>query len=162
MTFDEAFERLISPSHEGGYVNNPADPGGETKFGISKRSYPNLDIKNLTRDQVKPIYLKDFWLAANCPLVPAPLRFPLFDFAVNSGPSVAVKSLQTRIGETADGILGPKTLNEISHWDPIQLSIAFSLDRLLFMTNLPNWPAFGKGWSRRIRLNILDSLGVKP
>jgi lysozyme family protein len=162
MTFDEAFATLISPSHEGGYVNNPADPGGETKFGISKRSYPHLNIKSLTREDVKPIYLHDFWLAAKCPLLPAPLRFPLFDFAVNSSVSEAVKKLQRRLGVSEDGVIGPITLGEISHWDPETLAIVFTLDRLNFMTDLHTWPAFGKGWARRIRLNILQVLGVKP
>ena len=59
MNFDQAFDRLIS--NEGGYVNNPADPGGETNWGISKRSYPDVDIANLTREGAKAIYLRDFW-----------------------------------------------------------------------------------------------------
>ena len=59
MTFEEAFSRLMG--HEGGYSNDPLDPGGETNWGISKRSYPNVDITNLTRAEAKVIYREDFW-----------------------------------------------------------------------------------------------------
>lgn len=155
MNFDIAFSLLLSPTYEGGYSNDPKDPGGETNFGISKRSYPHLDIKSLTREQVRPIYRADFWGPAGCDVVPDPLKYPLFDFAVNSGPKVAVRELQKRLGTQPDGIIGPKTLAEIMLWPAKDLAIVFCLDRLQFMTELPNWPHHGKGWSRRIRSNIL-------
>lgn len=161
MNFDTAFALLLSPTYEGGYSNDPKDPGGETKFGISKRSYPSLDIKNLTREQVKPIYRADFWGPAGCDIVPAPLKYPLFDFAVNSDPKQAVRILQRRLGTRADGIIGPNTLAEIMLWDAEKLAIVFSLDRLQFMTELSNWPHHGKGWARRIRANILQTLEVR-
>lgn len=151
MNFDRAFSLLISPEYEGGYSNDPTDPGGETKFGISKASYPSLDIKSLTRDQVKPIYKADFWGPAGCDIVPDELKYPLFDFAVNSSPRRAVKTLQKRLGVTADGSLGPVTLAELMLWPQKALAIALCLDRLQFMTELSNWPDHGKGWARRIR-----------
>ena len=95
LTFDQAFDRLIG--HEGGYVNDSADPGGETKFGISKRSYPNVDIKNLTREQAKTIYLRDFWQPLGEDAHPA-VKFQAFDFAVNSGIQTAVRKLQAVVG----------------------------------------------------------------
>lgn len=76
--------------HEGGYVNDPADPGGETKWGISKRAYPNLDIANLTPDQASDIYARDYWLAAGCDPLPLPYCTVVFDSAVNHGVSRAV------------------------------------------------------------------------
>jgi lysozyme family protein len=162
MNFEQAFALLISPEFEGGYVNDPADPGGETKFGISKRSYPSLDIKSLTRDQVKPIYKADFWGPAGCDAVPDELKYPLFDFAVNSGPRRAVKTLQKRLGVVADGSLGPKTLAELMLWPQKALAIALCLDRLYFLTTLNNWPDHGKGWTRRIRRIIALIVEIQP
>lgn len=161
MNFDQAFSQLISPTYEGGYSNDPKDPGGETKYGISKRSYPHLDIKSLTRDQVKPIYKADFWGPAGCDAVPQALKYPLFDFAVNSSPKQAVRVLQRRLGVTADGIIGPVTLQEIGLWREDTLALAFTLDRMNFMTDLPNWPDHGKGWARRIRSICLQIIEVR-
>src|SRR4051812_42260066 len=100
VNFDVAFDRLIN--HEGNYVNNPADPGGETKFGISKRAYPNVDIKNLTRDQAKEIYRKDFWNVVG-DSVDAAIRFQVFDFAVNAGIQTAIRKLQDAVNMADDG-----------------------------------------------------------
>ncbi len=74
---------------EGGYVNDPADPGGETKWGISKRAYPNLDIRNLSADQASDIYASDYWLKAGCDSLPLPYCTVVFDSAVNDGVSTA-------------------------------------------------------------------------
>ncbi|HNB52638.1 MAG TPA: glycosyl hydrolase 108 family protein [Anaerolineales bacterium] len=162
MNFDTAFDLLLTPTYEGGYSNDLRDPGGETKYGISKRSYPHLDIKTLTRAQVKPIYRADFWGPAGCDAVPDELKYPLFDFAVNSGPKTAVRTLQTRLQVEADGIIGPKTLLEIGLWPPRDLALVLCLDRLVFMTNRKNWPAHGKGWSRRICSLGYQLLEVRP
>jgi hypothetical protein len=70
---------------EGGYVNDPDDPGGETKYGISKRAYPDIDIKNLTKAQAKSIYHQDYWIPAGCDKLPWPLCLVVFDTAVNMG-----------------------------------------------------------------------------
>ena len=105
MTFDEAFDILIG--HEGGYVNHPNDPGGETRFGISKRAYPLLDIKVLTLDQAKAIYRRDYWIPAGCDRVPEALRFDVLDMAVNSGVKVAIQTLQRALGVRDDGLIGP-------------------------------------------------------
>ena len=100
MNFDTAFERLIG--NEGRYVNDPRDPGQETNFGISKRSYPNVDIAKLTREGAKAIYLKDFWLIIDAD--PA-IKFQVFDFAVNSGVQTAIRKLQAAIGVAAKILL---------------------------------------------------------
>lgn len=162
MNFDAAFDLLLSPTYEGGYSNDPHDRGKETKYGISKRSYPALDIKNLTRADVKPIYRRDFWGPAGCDAVPDALKYPLFDFAVNSGPKTAVRTLQKRLQVETDGIIGPITLMEISIWPENDLALTLCMDRLNFMTTLPTWPAHGKGWSRRIASLAYQILEVRP
>ena len=153
MNFDEAFERLIG--HEGGYVNDPNDPGGETKYGISKRSYPGEDIPGVNLGRAMEIYRRDFWGPAGCDAVPDAIKFDLFDMAVNSGVKVAVKTLQSTVFATPDGILGPRTLMGINTMQPDCLIRRFNGLRLEFMTGLKNWPEHGKGWARRIAANLL-------
>ncbi len=152
MNFDLAFDRLVTS--EGGYVNDPADPGGETKFGISKRSYPNVDIKNLTRDQAKAIYLRDFWALINADKLYDGVAFQLLDFAVNSGISTAIRYFQRALGVADDGHWGPVSqaaADKASEPDEIML---INAERLDFMTRLSNWPSAGKGWARRIVQNL--------
>ena len=155
MDFDEAFERLIG--HEGGYVNSPADPGGETKYGISKRSYPHLDIQNLTIAESKRLYKRDYWGPSGCDAVPDGIKFLMFDAGVNSGPAAAIKLLQRSVGTTEDGVLGPITLTAAGSMHPARLVSRLSAHRLLLMADLPTWPAFGRGWARRVARNLLEA-----
>lgn len=153
MTFDHAFDALIS--HEGGYVWNPADPGGETKFGISKRQYPSLDIRNLTLADAKAIYLRDYWQRAQCDRLPPDLAFDVFDAAVNSGVGTAIRWLQRAAGVADDGVVGPLTLAAIQRLDDTSaLRARYSGHRLEFMTRLSTWDVFGKGWARRMATNL--------
>lgn len=152
MTFDESFDILLG--HEGGYVNNPKDPGGETNWGISKRAYPHLDIKNLTREQAKAIYRSDYW----GPLpkgVQGHVRFHLFDLAVNSGVRRAIQILQHSIGVLPDGIWGPKSQAAYDAAVPLSVAIALTAERLRFMVSLNNWSNASRGWSRRIADNLV-------
>lgn len=155
MNFDKAFEILID--HEGGYVNDPRDPGGETKFGISKRSYPAEDIKGLTLERAKAIYRRDFWGVAGCDAVPDAMKFDLFDMAVNSGPVMAIKTLQRSAGVTPDGLLGPITLQALNSTPAPRLVARFNGHRLDFMTDLKTWPVFGKGWAKRVASNLKEA-----
>jgi lysozyme family protein len=155
MDFDKSFEKLIG--HEGGYSNHPRDPGGETKFGISRRSYPSEDIWNLTLERAKVIYFRDFWTAAGCDRVPEAIKFDLFDAAVNSGVGRAVMFLQGAIGVDQDGRLGPKTIAAAASMSPDRILMRFNATRLLFMASLPTWPSFGRGWASRIATNILTA-----
>lgn len=155
MNFDQAFERLIG--HEGGFIDHPADPGGATNFGISRRSYPGEDIEHLTLDRAKLIYRRDFWGPAGCDAVPDTVRFDLFDMAVNAGVGKAVRTLQTAVGETADGIIGPRTLQAIQSMPSARLVARFNGHRLEHMASLPQWPAFGRGWCRRIASNLQEA-----
>lgn len=152
MTFDDCFTRLLG--HEGQYVNNPRDPGGETNWGISKRSYPNVDIKNLTRGQAREIYMRDFWLRINADKLQDGVAYQLFDFAVNSGIETAVRYFQRAVGVADDGHWGPASqaaADAMSESDQIML---LNAERLDYMTRLSNWPDASKGWSRRIVGNL--------
>lgn len=151
--FDTAFSDLISS--EGGYVFDPRDPGGETKFGISKRSYPTVDIKSLTLADAKAIYLRDFWQRAQCDKLPPSLAFDVFDAAVNSGIGQATRFLQRAVGVADDGVIGPVTLGAIQRLnDDSAIQARFNGHRLDFMTRLSTFDVFGKGWSRRIAGNL--------
>ena len=157
MTFDQVFDKLIN--HEGGYVFNPHDPGGETKFGISKRSYPHLDIHSLTLVDAKAIYKRDFWDRAQCDKLHPDLAFELFDGAVNSGIGQSIRWLQRAIGVADDGVIGAITLATLNRDDDHSaIRARYNGHRLAFMTNLSTWDVFGKGWARRIAFN-LQSVG---
>jgi lysozyme family protein len=155
MNFDQAFERLIG--HEGGYTKGVGDPGGETKYGISKRSYPAEDIPSMTLERAKAIYFKDFWGPAGCDAVPDSIRFDLFDMAVNAGVMRAAKTLQAAVGETQDGIIGPRTLQAIQSMPAPRLIARFNGHRLEHMATLTNWPLHGRGWARRIAANLKEA-----
>ena len=155
MTFDEAFERLIG--HEGGYVDHPADPGGRTKYGISQRSYPDEDIRNMTLERAKDIYRRDFWWRSGCDAVPDAVKFDLFDMAVNSGVKPAIQTLQRAVGADPDGVIGNKTLQAINVMNPIRFVARFNGYRLQFMSSLSTWPTFGRGWANRIAKNLIEA-----
>ena len=116
VKFDEIIEVVLH--HEGGYVNDPKDPGGETNFGIAKRSHPDVDIKNLTKDGAKEIYKEHYWDKNKVESLPEQLRHIYFDMCVNQGKGRAVKILQKAANAKGknlkvDGGLGPATLNAI-------------------------------------------------
>jgi lysozyme family protein len=118
-------------------------------------TYPTLDITSLTLDDARMIYKQDFWGKAGCDLVPAALKFDVFDTAVNSGPGMAVMLLQRACGVTDDGILGPKTTLAISNMDPERLLARFNGWRLDYMNDNPTlWAEFGRGWAQRIAENL--------
>lgn len=153
MNFDQAFDRLIG--HEGGYVNHPADPGGETNWGISKASYPKLDIKNLTREQAKEIYLRDYWKAFGADQYDAAIGFQIFDAAVNHRPEDVAKMLQRAAGVTVDGQIGAKTIAAVRASDKNDMVIRFIAYRIKFWTDLNTWATFGRGWARRAADDLL-------
>jgi len=145
MNFDDAFSRLLG--NEGGYTNNPKDPGGETNWGISKRSYPGVDIARLTQAQAKEIYLRDFWDPVG-DADPA-IKFQVFDFAVNSGIQTAIRKLQAAIGVADDGHWGSMSASKLASMDKNDVLMRFLAQRLRFWTALSIWPSFGKGWANR-------------
>lgn len=153
ITFEQAFDRLLG--HEGGYVNDPADPGGETNWGISKRSYPAVDIKNLTRQGAMQIYMKDFWqpLGDAHPAV----KFQIFDFAVNGGLSVAVRKLQSAVGVADDGHWGPTSAAAMVAMDLNDILMRFNAYRIKFYTSLNSETRarYLAGWVNRVADNLL-------
>lgn len=129
MRMDEKFLRAVETvlKHEGGYVHHPDDPGGETNWGISKRSYPDLDIKNLTREQAIAIYKRDWWDRYKYGLInDVDVAAKVLDMSVNMGPAAAHRALQKSLSFlganlVVDGILGPKTLEAVNGADPKRL-----------------------------------------
>lgn len=156
MNFDQAFDRLLG--HEGGYVFSPSDPGGETNWGVTaKVAYANGytgRMRDLPRDKAKEIYRAKYWDAVQADKLPEPLRFEVFDAAVNSGVSQAVKWLQRIAGVNDDGVLGPMTLNAVGKLNGYAAAAAYNGTRLDFMTSLPTWGSFSRGWARRIAENL--------
>lgn len=153
MDFDLAFKSVIG--HEGGYIDHPSDPGGETKYGISKRVYPSEDIKNLTLDRAKVLYRRDYWDKLHLDDLPDRIRFDLFDAAVNSGVSTAIKFLQKACEVDADGKIGPKTLAAVGAISAEDLDKRISGYRLLYLVSLRTFPTFGKGWITRVATNLI-------
>src|SRR5512139_909580 len=152
LKFITTINRVLG--HEGSYVNNPDDPGGETNWGISKRSYPQLSIRELTRDQAIAIYYKDFWVKAHCTDLSDGAGYQLMDSAVNSGINQSIRFMQRAIGVADDGIFGPVTLEEMRKISETDFIMRFLAERLDFMTRLKAWNSFGKGWARRIAANL--------
>ena len=151
MTLDEAFDKLLG--HEGGYSNHPADPGGETMWGITARvaranGYSG-PMKDMPKPVAKEIYRKLYWNPVKADELPEYFRYAVFDAAVNSGVSQSVKWLQRAVDVVDDGKIGPMTLKAAKDASPLK---AFTMlgYRLDFMTSLPTWKDFGKGWARRI------------
>lgn len=157
LNFDEAVYLILK--HEGGYVNNPNDTGGETNFGISKRAYPDLDIAALTAFDAQDIYKRDFWDKVKGDKLPAGLDLMVFDFAVNAGVSRASKVLQKIIGAKADGIIGSKTLNLVNaHDDVLALTTEYYRLRQAYYESIDSFQHFGLGWTRRNNETLKESL----
>lgn len=164
ISFDEAFRRLIG--HEGGYSNDKRDPGNwtggvvgkgglnGTKFGIAANTYPNIDIKNLTLSQAKEIYKKDWWDKLGGHGLHSAITFQLWDFSINAGKKRAIIELQQVAGVTADGVIGPKTIEAVNALDLNDVLLSLTAERLKFYTSLKTWPTWGKGWVNRVADNL--------
>lgn len=159
MTFDDAFARLMG--HEGGYSNNPADPGGETMWGVTARVARRQGyagpMRDLPIDTAKQIARAEYWEPLRLDDLNASIRFDLFDACYNSGQTQAVRLLQRALGVKDDGILGPVTTAAAAQMDPGRLVARFNGWRLDFMNNLPTWPTFGRGWAQRIAENLKEA-----
>jgi len=147
LNFKDAVEIVLS--HEGGYVWDKNDPGGETKYGISKRAYPDLDIAKLTREEAAQIYYTDYWLPLKCNSLPFNVALVLFDMGVNMGRSQAVKCLQRAVLVKPDGVIGPMTMAAVAAHHKNVVIEKTTQERILFYASLPTFERFGKGWVRR-------------
>lgn len=145
--FDSAFATVVGL--EGGYTNDPRDPGGETRYGISKRANPDLDIKNLTLDQAKARYLANYWQPAGCTDLPPFAALLAFDCSVNQGPEVALQFMQSAVGVKVDGELGPKTRAAFAAVRPVELAKFMALRAARYVTD-KNFATYGHGWFNRL------------
>lgn len=153
--FRHCLELLLE--HEGGFVNHPRDPGGATNLGVTKRVYEEFvgrdvdiqEMRELTPDDVGPIYKTMYWDRIKGDELPSGVDWCVFDWAVNSGPGRAAKALQTFIGATADGAIGPQTLQTLAAFDSAEVIEAMHATRQSFYESLETFDTFGKGWTRR-------------
>lgn len=152
MNFDTAFALLLG--HEGDFSDHADDPGGKTRFGVTESVAREVgyrgDMRELPLDLAKRIYLERYWQPIRADDLPPGVRYIVFDGAVNSGPRQAVLWLQRALGVEADGIIGTRTLQACYAQDARALRLRMLAQRLRFMAGLPNWPAFSRGWARRI------------
>jgi lysozyme family protein len=154
--FDAALKAILH--HEGGYVNHPADPGGMTNLGVTKRVWEEWvghevdekTMRSLTPELVGPMYKVKYWDKIKGDDLPAGVDYCVFDAAVNSGSGRAAKWLQACVGVEPDGGIGPKTLAAVAAFDPKELVEDYAKRRLSFLMDLKTWDTFGKGWGRRV------------
>lgn len=152
MNFDNAFALLLG--HEGDFSDHVADKGGATRFGVTEAVAREVgykgDMRELPVELAKRIYLERYWKTISADDLPPGVRYVVFDSAVNSGPRQATLWLQRALGVEADGVIGPKTLAAAYAQDATALRARILAQRLKFMASLSNWPAFSRGWARRI------------
>ena len=154
--FSEALEIILH--HEGGYVNHPKDPGGETNLGVTKRVYEDFggekEMKDLTKADVEPIYKKNYWDRVKGDDLPEGLDLCIFDFAVNAGPGRAAKFIQRLVKTTVDGGIGPNTLkcinDHVEHYGVSTTIDQYQSERQNYYESLSNFETFGRGWTRRV------------
>lgn len=155
-TFAKAMPHVFM--EEGGYVDNPKDPGGATNLGITistlsaweGRKVSKTEVKALTKDKATSIYKSNYWDAIRGDDLPSGVDYAVFDFAINSGPARAVKFLQRVVGVADDGVVGAKTLAAIREMSPERIINALSDARLGWLKTLDTFKTFGKGWSGRV------------
>lgn len=156
MNFLEAVDFIIYLEGGATVVNDPDDPGGLTKFGISQRSYPNLDIRNLTIDQAREIYKADFWDKVNGDNLPSGLNLLVFDAAINQGEDRASMALQRIVHAKPDGNIGTVTLEALQGRSISELILLYSLERHRLYTKA-KWEKYGAGWSKRLLIVALKA-----
>ena len=156
LTFIQIFNRLIG--HEGGYVNDPRDPGGETNWGITKRTAQangyQGSIRAMTREKAYKIYYSAFWLRYQCDKMPEAVAFQFFDAAVNHGLGNASRMLQRAVNVADDGIIGNMTIAAIKKMSISDVIMRLNAERLEFYCKLSTFATFGKGWVRRVANNL--------
>jgi len=143
---------------EGGFVDNPHDPGGMTNLGVTKETWESYigrevdeqEMRNLGPLDVAPLYRKKYWDLAMCEDMPAGVDYCVFDAAVNSGVSQSIKFVQRALDVVIDGVIGPQTLGAIRQRDTEELIEQICEERLQFLQSLRTWPTFGNGWSNRV------------
>jgi len=162
--WDKSFNMVIA--HEGGFTNDERDPGnklpdgrkGSTMLGCTQANWEKYighevtqdDMKALKKEDVKPLYKRDYWDAVRGDDLPAGVDYAVFDFAINAGPAAARKMIQKALGVTADGAIGPATMKAIQEADGKDLLNKFSHSKEAFYKSLPTFQTYGKGWLKRV------------
>jgi len=154
--WQKSFELMLKS--EGGFVNNPSDPGGMTNLGVTKATWENWvgrqsnesEMRSLTADKVEPLYRKKYWDAVRGDELKSGISYLCFDLAVNAGVGRSIKTLQSAVGVPADGGFGPITMNAVQSIDPVQLIERFSQIKEDFYKSLSTFNVFGKGWLNRV------------
>ena len=154
--YDKCLKTILH--HEGGYVNHPKDPGGETNLGVTKRVYQEhggtKDMKDLLVEDVAPIYKKGYWDKIKGDDLPGGLDLCVFDFGVNAGPGRAAKFLQQMIGTTVDGGIGPNTLAKVEEYvrenGEHETVKKYQEMRQKYYEQLSTFATFGRGWTIRV------------
>jgi lysozyme family protein len=154
--FDRSLKMMLA--HEGGYVCNPRDPGGMTNLGVTKatwEAYVDHDVtesemRALTAAKVAPLYKTRYWDAVRGDELPSGVDYAMFDFAVNSGPVRAIRTLQSSLAVTSDGMIGPRTLKAASMSAPDVVIDNLCRERVDFLARLSTYKTFGRGWIRRV------------
>jgi lysozyme family protein len=162
--WDKSFDMVIA--HEGGFTNDERDPGnklpdgrkGSTMLGCTQANWEKYightvtqdDMKALKKEDVKPLYKRDYWDAVRGDDLPAGVDYAVFDFAINAGPAAARKMIQKALGVTADGSIGPATMKAIQDAEGKDLLEKFSHSKEAFYKSLSTFPTYGKGWLKRV------------
>ena len=158
--------------HEGGFVNHPKDPGGMTNLGVTKAVYDKWigresteqEMRDLTPDDVAPIYKKNYWDKVRGDDLPSGVDWCAFDWAVNSGSGRPAKAIQRAVGAKQDGAIGPITLQAVADLDPDRIIESVYHTRQKFYEGLKTFETFGKGWTRRNKETLETALemATKP
>jgi lysozyme family protein len=154
--FDNAIAHVLS--YEGGFVQHRRDPGGATNFGITRETLSRArgtqasveDVRCLTRAEAASIYRRFYWQAVRADDLPSGLDLAVFDLAVNSGPTRAVRMLQRVLRVAEDGLIGPQTLAAARSSAVPDTIRRLTRARLGFLSRLGTWPVFGRGWRKRV------------
>ena len=157
--------------HEGGYVNHPKDPGGETNMGVTRRVYENWcleqdlfrkDMKDLEFSDVAPIYKQNYWDRCKCDSLPNGVDLCVFDMGVNAGTGRGARFLQKCVGAVSDGAVGPNTLRQVDEWIAMRgeedLITDYSERRRDYYKRLKTFSTFGRGWIRRVDETEVEAL----
>ena len=148
--------------HEGGWVHDSRDPGGETNKGITKRVAEahgyHEDMKTIPMSVVEDIYRRSYWNKILGDELPWPVALVTFDAAVNSGVRRASEWLQKTVQVQADGVIGQETLRAVEDFNPDQIARLYTDTRLAFLKSLKTYATFGRGWERRVRETLAEAL----
>lgn len=164
MSFDDVFERLLG--NEGGFQNDREDRGNwttgvvgqgqlkGTRYGISAMSYPDEDIRGLSKDRAKFLYRRDFWDRIGADKLHTAIGYQLMDAAINHGTGNAIRMLQRGVDAADDGLFGPATRQAVKDTGVDDTLKLFNAERIVFFTKISTFGRYGKGWMRRVAQNL--------